>query len=166
MLNSVQLMGRLTAEPERRVTPSGKDVCTFSIAVDRSISQGERKADFIKIVTWGSTAVNVEKYFRKGSMIAINGAIQSRTYEDKKGYKRTEYEVVAKEVYFCDSKNPSTASGSPSLSGTAEVDTSLSGVADGTPSNAGLNGYFATATAADFEEIVVDDELDFGGAVR
>lgn len=151
MLNSVQLMGRLTDNPVLKVTPSGKNVCTFRIAVDRSISQGERKADFIKIVTWGSTAVNVEKYFRKGSMIAINGAIQSRTYEDKKGYKRTEYEVVAKEVYFCDDKKNS----SPSVSREEALE----------KAKEGLNEGYSNATAADFEEIVTDDELDFGGAV-
>lgn len=156
MLNSVQLMGRLTADPVLNVTPSGRNVCTFTIAVDRNSSNGERKADFITIVTWEGTAVHVEKYFRKGSMIAIDGSIRTRPYEDKNGNKRTAVEVVAREVHFCGDKNPSTASGSPSLSGTASSPT--------VSKTEGLNGYYATATAADFEEIV-DDELDgFGGA--
>ena len=150
MLNSVQLMGRIMADPVRSVTTTGKEKCTFSIAVDRNISQGERKADFINIVTWGSTAVHVEKYFRKGSMIAVDGAIRSSTYEDKKGYKRTAFAVVAREVSFCGSKNPSTASDPPSLSGTANT----------TPSNEGLNGYYSNATAADFEEIICDDDYE------
>ncbi len=150
MLNCVTLMGRLTDDPVLNVTPSGKNVCTFTIAVDRNISNGVRKADFITIVTWEGTAVQVEKYFRKGSMIVVNGSIQSRTYEDKNGNKRTEFEVVAKEVHFCGDKKNS----SPSVS-RADKESS--------EKTEGLNGYYATATAADFEEIV-DDELDgFGG---
>ena len=144
MLNSVQLMGRLTDNPVLNVTPSGKNVCTFRIAVDRSISQGERKADFITIVTWEGTAVHVEKYFRKGSMIAINGSIQSRTYEDKKGYKRTEYEVVAKEVHFCDYKKNT----SPSVSREEALEKAKEGINEG----------YSNATAADFEEIGCDDD--------
>ena len=146
MLNSVQLMGRLTADPVRSVTATGKEKCTFTIAVDRYISQGERKADFINIVTWGSTAVHVEKYFRKGSMIALDGAIRTYSYEDKKGYKRTRFEVEAREVYFCGSKSEGSSKPSkPSDEGEQ-------------PTSAGLNGYFATATAADFEEICCDDD--------
>lgn len=85
-LNVVALMGRLVAEPELRHTPSGVATCTFRIAVDRSYSKdGERKADFIDIVTWRQTAEFVCKYFHKGSMIAVNGSIQTRNYEDKTG---------------------------------------------------------------------------------
>ena len=147
MLNSVQLMGRLTADPVRSVTTTGKEKCTFTIAVDRNISQGERKADFIKIVTWEGTAVFVEKYFCKGSMIAVDGSIRSDTYEDKKGYKRTDFSVVAREVHFCGSKKTSPSATPPPL---------LSGEAD-TVAEA-HSGYFATATAADFEEIGCDDD--------
>ena len=101
MLNIVALMGRLVAEPELRHTPSGVATCTFRIAVDRSYSKdGERKADFIDIVTWRQTAEFVCKYFHKGSMIAVNGSIQTRNYEDKNGNKRTAFEVVAEGVHF------------------------------------------------------------------
>lgn len=106
-LNNVTLMGRLTADVELRTTTSGKSVATFGIAVDRSYTkQGEeKKADFITIVVWGSTADFVAKYFSKGSMIALRGEIQTRNYEDKNGNKRTATEVVAREVSFCGGKN-------------------------------------------------------------
>ena len=100
-LNVVALLGRLVAEPELRHTPSGVATCTFRIAVDRSYSKdGERKADFIDIVTWRQIAEFVCKYFHKGSMIAVNGSIQTRNYEDKNGNKRTAFEVVAEGVHF------------------------------------------------------------------
>lgn len=100
-MNVVALMGRLVAEPELRHTTSGVATCTFRIAVDRSYSKdGERKADFIDIVTWRQTAEFVCKYFHKGSMIAVKGSIQTRNYEDKNGNKRTAFEVVAEGVHF------------------------------------------------------------------
>ena len=100
-LNVVALLGRLVAEPELRHTTSGVATCTFRIAVDRSYSKdGERKADFIDIVTWRQTAEFVCKYFHKGSMIAVNGSIQTRNYEDKNGNKRTAFGVVAEGVHF------------------------------------------------------------------
>lgn len=106
MINVVALMGRLVAEPELRHTPSGVATCTFRIAVDRSYSKdGERKADFIDIVTWRQTAEFVCKYFHKGSMIAVNGSIQTRNYEDKNGNKRTAFEVVAGGVHFAGGKD-------------------------------------------------------------
>ena len=107
MLNCVTLMGRLVADPELRTTTSGKSVATFRIAVDRSfVKQGEqRQADFITIVVWGNTADFVARYFSKGSMIAIQGRIQTRNYEDNNGNKRTAFEVVATEVSFCGGKN-------------------------------------------------------------
>ena len=106
MLNCVTLMGRLTADPELRTTTSGKSVVNFSIAVDRSYSKnGNKETDFINIVCWKGTADFVNKYFGKGSMIAIQGSIQTRNYEDNNGNKRTAFEVLAREVSFCGSKN-------------------------------------------------------------
>lgn len=107
MLNCVTLMGRLVADPELKTTTSGKSVATFRIAVDRSFAkQGEqRQADFITIVCWEGTANFVSRYFSKGSMIAIQGRIQTRSYEDNNGNKRTAFEVVATEVSFCGGKN-------------------------------------------------------------
>ena len=101
MLNVIAIMGRLTAEPELRHTPNGVATCTFRIAVERSFARAgeERKSDFIDIVTWRKTAEFVCKYFGKGSMIAVNGSLQTRSYEDKNGNKRTAYEVVADHVH-------------------------------------------------------------------
>ena len=114
MLNVVALMGRLVADPELRHTPSGVATCTFRIAVDRNfVRQGEeRKADFIDIVAWRQSAEFVCRYFRKGNLIAVNGSLRTRNYEDKNGNKRTAYEVVADNIHFAESKNSSQASGS------------------------------------------------------
>ena len=114
MLNVAVLMGRLVADPELRRTQSDLAVCSFRIAVDRSYSNksGERQADFIDIVAWRSTAEFVCKYFTKGQMIAVEGSIQTRSYEDKQGNKRTAVEVVANNVSFCGSKRES--GGAPS----------------------------------------------------
>lgn len=142
MLNCVTLMGRLTTDPVLKVTTTGKDVCTFSIAVDRSYAgQGEKQSDFITIVAWEAAARFVVNYFTKGSMIAIQGSIQSRNYEDKKGNKRTAFEVVAREVSFCGSK----AEGGKKPPAEQQPDY------DGT-------GYYSNASAADFEEIVDEEE--------
>ena len=145
MLNCVTLMGRLVADPELRTTTTGRAVCTFRIAVDRSfVKAGEqRQADFITIVAWESTANFVTRYFTKGSMIAIQGSIQTRQYEDQSGNKRTAFEVVAREVSFCGSK----------------AETGTSGFS--APSAMPAAPSFATATESDFEEIAGDDDLPF-----
>ena len=138
MLNCVTLIGRICCDIENRTTTSGKSVATFRIAVDRSfVKQGEeRQADFITIVAWGSTADFVAKWFSKGSMIAIQGRIQTRNYEDNNGNKRTAFEVVATEVSFCGSKNET---------------------------NPGQNQNQPTYSPAptDFEEIGDDEDLPF-----
>ena len=87
MLNVVAIMGRLVADPELRTTQSGTDVCSFRIACDRNfVRQGEqRQADFIDIVAWRNQASFVSKYFQKGSLIAIEGSLQTRNYQDKNG---------------------------------------------------------------------------------
>ena len=95
MLNCAVVMGRLVADPEVRQTPSGVSVCRFTVAVDRSyVKQGEqRQADFIDILAWRQTAEFVGKYFQKGSMIAVQGSIQTGSYE-KDGIKRRTFEMV------------------------------------------------------------------------
>lgn len=148
MLNSVALMGRLVADPELRTTNSGKSVASFRIAVDRGfVRQGEdRQADFIDIVAWERTAEFVCKFFNKGSMIAVQGRIQTRNYEDKNGNKRTAFEVVASEVSFCGSKSE-TGTGNRSYEAAAP--------------RAAAPVSFATGNAGDFEEIEDDDSLPF-----
>lgn len=111
MLNCVTLMGRLVADPDMRVTSTNKSVINFRIAVDRAYSKGDNKqTDFITIVAWENTADFVYKYFHKGDMIALRGEIQTRSYEDNSGNKRTAFEVLAREVSFCGSKNETSPS--------------------------------------------------------
>ena len=111
MINNVVLMGRLTATPELKSTGNGTAVTSFTLAVERNfVRQGEqRQADFIECVAWKNTAEFIEKYFRKGSMIALTGHIQTRNYEDKNGNKRKAVEVVADSVSFCGGKNENNA---------------------------------------------------------
>lgn len=106
MLNVICLMGRLTRDPELRHTPNGIATCTFTLAVERNFAPAgsERKADFIDIVTWRQTAEFVCKHFHKGSLMAVNGSLQTRTYQDKNGNKRTAWEVVADNIHFAGSK--------------------------------------------------------------
>ena len=111
MLNVVAIMGRLVADPELRTTPAGVNVCQFRIACDRNFArQGEqRQADFVDIVAWRAQADFVYKYFSKGSLIAINGRIQTRNYQDKNGNNRTAFAVVAENINFGGSKGTSSA---------------------------------------------------------
>lgn len=99
-------MGRLTDKPELKTTPSGKNVCSFSLAVERNYAteNGEREADFIRIVAWKNTADFICKYFSKGSMIAIVGAIRTRSYENSENVKVYVTEVVAETVSFTGEK--------------------------------------------------------------
>lgn len=106
MLNCAVIMGRLTADPELRTTQNGISVTSFSVAVDRAYKSGdERQTDFINVVAWRSTADFVTRYFRKGQMIAVQGSIQTRSYDDKNGNRRTAVEIVADNVSFCGSKS-------------------------------------------------------------
>lgn len=106
MLNSAIIMGRLTADPELRTTTSGLSVTSFTVAVDDNYKSGEEKqTDFIDCVAWRGTADFVTTYFKKGQMIAVQGKIKTRNYEDKNGNKRKAVEIVADNVSFCGSKN-------------------------------------------------------------
>jgi len=87
MLNNICLMGRMVYEPELKTTPNGTSVITFKIAVNRTYNREE--TDFINIVAWRNTAEFVAKYMSKGSLIAVEGSLQTRQYEDKQGNKRT-----------------------------------------------------------------------------
>lgn len=110
MLNTVVIMGRLTADPELKTTQNGVSVTSFCVAVDRRYQKdGEKQADFINVTAWRQTAEFVTKYFHKGSMIAVQGSIQTHNYEDKNGNKRTAVEIVADNVSFCGSKAESEA---------------------------------------------------------
>ena len=107
MLNHITIMGRLTRDPELRMTQSQTQVATFTLAVDRDFGgrgEGERQTDFIDCVAWRQTAEFVGKYFTKGRMAVVSGRLQSRKWETREGEKRTSWEVVADNVYFGDSR--------------------------------------------------------------
>ena len=107
MINMVALMGRLTFEPEVRTTPSGVSVMRFQVACDRKYQRSgqDRQADFIDCVAWRQTAEFIGRYFHKGSMIAVEGTLQTSSYTDKNGNQRKQVEVLANNVSFCGSKS-------------------------------------------------------------
>ena len=146
-LNKVILGGRLTADPELKQTPSGVPVVSFGLAINRRFqsrstegASAQTQVDFINIVAWRATAEFISRYFRKGSAICIVGSIQTRSWQDQQGQKRTTTEVVADEAMFVDSKNESGVAGdsynAPSYSS-------------------------APASAPKFEDLKTDDELPF-----
>ncbi len=107
-MNNVVLIGRLCADPEFRYTPSGVATCSFRLAVDKGLSKdkkqemeskGQPTADFINIVVWGKMAENCAHYLAKGRLVAIQGRIQSRSWETENG-RRYVTEVVANQVQF------------------------------------------------------------------
>lgn len=104
MLNSVNIIGRLTADPELKKTQSGLSVCSFTIANGRKLHDGKEETSFVEIETWNGTAEFVEKYFEKGKPICISGRIKTRSYEDKNGNKRKAWAVVATSVDFVPSE--------------------------------------------------------------
>ena len=135
-LNKVILGGRLTADPELKQTPQGVSVTQFSIAVNRKpVKDKETQTDFINCVAWRNTAEFIRKFFKKGSSICVSGSVQTRSYEDKQGVKRTVTEVIADEAFFVDGKSDNAASeqGAPTF----------------------------TSEQAKFEEVAGDDDLPF-----
>ena len=111
-MNKAILIGRLTRDPELRTTPTGRNVCQFSIAVNRNFTNanGEREADFINCVVWDKQAENLVKYQKKGNQIAVDGRIQTRNYEDKDGKRVYVTEILANNISFLDSKGTNTSS--------------------------------------------------------
>lgn len=137
-MNNVSIIGRLCTDAELKQTNSGVAVTSFCLAVDRRYQPKgeEKKADFIDVVAWRSTAEFICKYFQKGSMIGIEGEIQTRTYTDKDGNNRKVTEIVVSGVTFCGK------SGSQNGSGSEQSAPSM-------PEN------------VTFEEIPADDDLPF-----
>lgn len=111
MLNVVAIMGRLVADPQLRQTTTGKNVASFRIACDRGRRDpnGQSQADFLDVVAWDRTAEFVCRYFQKGSLIAIDGRLQSRSYQDKNGNNRQAVEIVAQNVNFTGPKSQNPA---------------------------------------------------------
>lgn len=112
MLNVVVIMGRLARDPELRQTTTGKSVASFRIACDRGRkdANGQSQADWLDVVAWDRTAEFICKYFQKGSLIVIDGRLQTRQYQDKNGQNRTAVEIVANNINFAGPKSSSPAS--------------------------------------------------------
>lgn len=153
MLNVVAIMGRLVADPELKITPAGISVCTFRIACDRNfVQQGQqRQADFIDVVAWRHNADFLCKYFAKGSMVAVQGRLQTWQYQDRNGSNRTAVEVVA------DSLSLSFAGSNKKPGGQAVDDGG-----EEPPSNSPeTTSAYSQGSAEDFEVIDDNDDLPF-----
>lgn len=105
-INSVTLMGRLTAAPELKYTRDDVPVCTFSMALDRPYKNrdGEREVDFVDVTAWRGTAEFIEKYFGKGDMLAVLGKLRQERWTTEDGQNRSKLIVVAQDASFCGSK--------------------------------------------------------------
>ncbi len=112
-MNKAILIGNLTRDPELRTTPSGVNVCAFSIAVNRrrANQQGERESDFFNIVAWRGLGDLCGKYLSKGRKVCVTGEIQNRSYDGKDGVKRYVTEIIADDVEFLTPRDASNASG-------------------------------------------------------
>jgi len=137
-LNKIIISGRLVRDPELKVTTSGKEVCNFTVAVDRRVSKNSEKiADFFDCDAWEKTGVFVNTYFHKGDGITVDGKMESRKYTDKNGNNRTAWGVRVDNVEFAIGKSNRTEQAE-----TATADT-------------------PTADVNNFEEVGTDDDLPF-----
>ena len=115
-MNKIQIIGRLTADPELRSTGSGVQVCSFTVAVNRRFNREE--TDFFPVTVWREAAVNCNKFLAKGSQVGVCGSLQIRRYDDKDGIKRTAIDLQADEVEFLSSRNegaPSSPNNKPEV---------------------------------------------------
>lgn len=156
-MNKVFLIGRLTRDPELRYTGSNVAVATFSLAVNRNFTNqaGEREADFINIVVWRKQAENVKNYLSQGSQVAIDGRIQTRSYDDNEGNKRYVTEVVADNVEFLGSKG----SNNNSNSNSSNDDKTPYDFGDSEPSGTDVDSNPFADFGSSIE--ISDDELPF-----
>lgn len=149
MINKWIGMGRLTADPELRQTQSGVSSCNITVAVQRDFTDGsgERQSDFINVVAWRQTAEFICKYFTKGNMIAIEGQLRTRTYDDKRYPEVKHYvtEVYADKVSFCGGKNESGGAAKQTAPQTVQRPAQTAPIAD----------------LSDFEEVSAGEDLPF-----
>lgn len=148
MLNKVIIMGRLTADPELRQTPSGISTCRFSVAVDRgykSKDTGERQTDFIRVTAWRQTAEFVSRYFSKGKMIIVEGSLRNNDFTDANGVKHYSMDVLADSVSFAGSRNDNNYTANTPQ--TTQVSNPVEDVQLG--------------DLADFEEVIAGDDPPF-----
>lgn len=151
-------MGRLVAEPELKTTGTGISVCSFCVAVDRNyVKQGtERQTDFINVVAWRQTAEFLCRYFAKGQLVALDGSLQSRTYQDRDGNNRSVTEVIADNIYFTGDRRERSSNGSYGSYGVP-----MPQDAPVQPSAAASANAYTSGMPEDFEELPSDDDLPF-----
>ena len=159
MLNVVVLMGRLVADPQLRQTTTGKNVASFRVACDRGRrdANGQNQADFFDVVAWDRSAEFVCRYFQKGSMIAIDGRLQSRNYQDKNGNNRTAVEVVANNINFAGPKSSNAGDGN----GYQNAAPSYQNAAPARPAAVEAAPSYSAGNADDFAVIDDSDDLPF-----
>ena len=147
-LNKVLLIGNLTADIELRQTPSGKSVCSFSIAVNRSFVKDENSqgVDFINVVAWGKQAEFVALYFNKGDPIFVSGRIQVRSWEDSQNDKRYSTEVIAEEFSFVRSKQNNDSDSKKKINSAKKNN---------------VSPKFKNSNTTELEELANDDDLPF-----
>lgn len=150
-MNKVILIGRLTADPELRQTQNGTSFCKFTVAVSRKFANkdtGEREADFISCQAWRQTAEFINRYFKKGQMIAVEGTLRTGSYQDKNHSDVTHYttDVLVENVEFCGSKSDNSKS--------STSDTPIQ-----QPQNSNEN--MSCGNLSDFEEILSDGDIPF-----
>lgn len=157
-MNHVSLIGRLTADPELKYTPSNTAVTRFSIAVDRTFVKAgqERQADFINIIAWDKRAEMICKYFHKGNRIGITGQIRTGSYTDKEGHKRYTFEVWADSVDFCESKQGGGSGDYQNGGGYSNYQTSQPRQETTIPSAA-----YSSGSNDDFQQMPTDEDLPF-----
>lgn len=155
-INRAVIMGRLGQDPELRTTSNGTAVCSFSVAVDRDfVRKGEeRQTDWIRVTAWRQTAEFVSKYFRKGSMIAVEGRIQTGSYVDRDGNNRERFEIVADNVSFCGGRRDEGGTGY--TANTAAVGNSYQ-----TASAGGDESFKVISTGSDDAFNIADEDLPF-----
>ena len=153
MINKVILMGRITHDLEVKQTPNGIACLTFTLAVERNYSKGEEKqTDFITCVAWRNTAEFIAKYFGKGRMIAVEGSLKTRTYDDKNGTKHYVTEVYVDGVSFTGEKVADGGQNRNSSNYTAN---------NTSPQKASQTAGNELGDLSDFEEVLSDDGVPF-----
>lgn len=162
-MNKVILMGRLTADPELRQTQSGISSCRFTVAVNRRVpdkNTGERQADFISCTAWRQTAEFVSRYFKKGSMICVEGTLRTGSYADRNHPDVTHYttDVMVDNVEFTGSKSESQGSGSYSA---PAANNNYNYQTPAQQAQPAANDNLAFGDLGDFEEIIGDEDVPF-----
>lgn len=163
MINRVILMGRIVADPELKTTGTGISVTSFRIAVDRNyVKQGEeRKADFIDIVCWRNQAEFVCRYFGKGSLIAVEGQLQTRTYQAKDGTNRYVVEVVADNVSFTGERRDNSGGYNQNYGGQSYSNQSYADNRSYQQDAPQAPASYQSGSNSDFQDMPLDDDLPF-----